>query len=176
MSDLVGKPRRPVFSERGSNIVNPDQVPFVIMFPAKGHKANVGLSTKAIFPLGRIPVVYKKEPYKPSTSFHQFEHHKVVKLRRQEGHQDCGPRTYCKRAQSHNPPYQRRISGKGKHYANTPMKYTAIFHGCKNDNFQMKNSDIFSFFCSKHRLWVNVRTGSVRRLERVPTIYVLEQK
>ena len=23
------------------------------------------------------------------------------------------------------------------HYANTPMQYTAIFHGCKNDNFQM---------------------------------------
>ena len=24
------------------------------------------------------------------------------------------------------------------HYANTPMQYTAIFHGRKNDNFQMK--------------------------------------
>ena len=23
------------------------------------------------------------------------------------------------------------------------MQYTAIFHGCKNDNFQMKNGDIF---------------------------------
>ena len=23
------------------------------------------------------------------------------------------------------------------HYANTPMQYTAIFHGCKNVNFQM---------------------------------------
>ena len=23
-------------------------------------------------------------------------------------------------------------------YANTPMQYTAIFHGCKNDTFQMK--------------------------------------
>ena len=23
-------------------------------------------------------------------------------------------------------------------YANTPMQYTAIFHGCKNGNFQMK--------------------------------------
>ena len=29
------------------------------------------------------------------------------------------------------------------HYANTPMKYTAIFHGCKNGNFQMKNCDNF---------------------------------
>ena len=26
----------------------------------------------------------------------------------------------------------------------------------KNENFQMKNSDIFSYFCSKHRLWVLV--------------------
>ena len=23
------------------------------------------------------------------------------------------------------------------HYANTPMQYTAIFHGCKNVHFQM---------------------------------------
>ena len=27
-----------------------------------------------------------------------------------------------------------------------PMQYTVIFHGCKNDNFQMKNCDIFLFF------------------------------
>ena len=32
------------------------------------------------------------------------------------------------------------------HYENTPMQYTAIFHCCKNDNFQMKNSDIFLIF------------------------------
>ena len=31
------------------------------------------------------------------------------------------------------------------HYANTPMQYTAIFHGCKNVNFQMKNN-IFLIF------------------------------
>ena len=29
------------------------------------------------------------------------------------------------------------------HYANVSVRYTAIFHGCKNDNFQMK---IFEFF------------------------------
>ena len=32
------------------------------------------------------------------------------------------------------------------HYANTPMQYTAIFHGCKNVNFQMKNFHIFLIF------------------------------
>ena len=32
-----------------------------------------------------------------------------------------------------------------RHYANTPMQYTAIFHGLKNYNFQMKNCDIFLF-------------------------------
>ena len=32
------------------------------------------------------------------------------------------------------------------HYYNTPMLYTAIFHGCKNGNFQMKNCDIFLIF------------------------------
>ena len=25
---------------------------------------------------------------------------------------------------------------------------TAIFHGCKKENFQMKKCDIFSYFCS----------------------------
>ena len=52
----------------------------------------------------------------------------------------------------------------------------AIFHGCKNDNFQMKNCDIYSYFCSKHRSWVHVRIASVKRFLRVSTIYVLEQK
>ena len=32
------------------------------------------------------------------------------------------------------------------HYANMSVQYTAIFHGCKNDNFQMKISDIFLIF------------------------------
>ena len=27
-----------------------------------------------------------------------------------------------------------------------PMQYTAIFHGCKNDNFQMKDCDMFLIF------------------------------
>ena len=32
-----------------------------------------------------------------------------------------------------------------------------------------------SYFCSKHRLWVRVRTASPRRFLRVPTIYVLSR-
>ena len=32
------------------------------------------------------------------------------------------------------------------HYANTPMQYTAKFHGCKNGHFHMKNCDIFLIF------------------------------
>ena len=44
------------------------------------------------------------------------------------------------------------------HYENTSMQYTAIFHGWINDNFQIK-IDIFLSFCSKHRLWVHVRTA-----------------
>ena len=38
------------------------------------------------------------------------------------------------------------------HYTNTPMQYTAIFHGFKNVNFQMKTIIfffLFFFFCSK---------------------------
>ena len=33
-----------------------------------------------------------------------------------------------------------------KHYANMSVQYAAIFHGCKNDNFQMKIFDIFLIF------------------------------
>ena len=33
----------------------------------------------------------------------------------------------------------------------------------------------FSYFCSKYRLWVLVRTTSARRFKRVPTIYVLSR-
>ena len=33
----------------------------------------------------------------------------------------------------------------------------------KNENFQVKKSYIFSYFCSKHRLWVPFRTASTRR-------------
>ena len=32
------------------------------------------------------------------------------------------------------------------HYENTPMQYTAIFHGRKNVHFQMKILNIFLFF------------------------------
>ena len=32
------------------------------------------------------------------------------------------------------------------YYANMPMQYTAIFHGCKNDDFQVKNYDNFLIF------------------------------
>ena len=32
------------------------------------------------------------------------------------------------------------------HYANMSVQYTAIFHGCINDNFQMKFFDIFLNF------------------------------
>ena len=33
-----------------------------------------------------------------------------------------------------------------EHYENTPMQYTAIFHGCKNVHFQMKFFNIFFIF------------------------------
>ena len=34
----------------------------------------------------------------------------------------------------------------GRHNANMSVQYTAIFHGYKNDNFQMKNYAIFLIF------------------------------
>ena len=42
------------------------------------------------------------------------------------------------------------------------------------ENFQIKNTDIFHI--SAHRLWVLVRTTLARQFQRVPTIYVFEQK
>ena len=42
-----------------------------------------------------------------------------------------------------------------EYYENTPMQYTAIFHGCKNVHFQMKFFNIFSYpqsmFWSKNK-------------------------
>ena len=32
------------------------------------------------------------------------------------------------------------------HYASMSVQYTAIFHGCENDNFQMKFFDFFLIF------------------------------
>ena len=49
------------------------------------------------------------------------------------------------------------------HYANMPVQYTAIFHGCINDNFQIIFFLNFFLFLLKDRLWVHVRTASVRR-------------
>ena len=42
------------------------------------------------------------------------------------------------------------------------FKYTENFT-TKNENFQKKNSDIFHILCSKHRLWVLIRTASARQ-------------
>ena len=39
-----------------------------------------------------------------------------------------------------------KLYSKTFHYANTPMKYTAIFHGCKNVNFQIIKNNIFLIF------------------------------
>ena len=49
-----------------------------------------------------------------------------------------------------------RVDTVGHYYANMSMQYTVIFHGCKNDNFQINFFYIFSYFCSKHRLWVHL--------------------
>ena len=32
------------------------------------------------------------------------------------------------------------------HYENTPMQHTAIFHGCKSDNFRLKLFDFCHIF------------------------------
>ena len=50
-----------------------------------------------------------------------------------------------------------RIDIEGVHYVNTPMQYTAICKVVKRDNnFQMKSSDIFLLFAS------NIDVGTYR--------------
>ena len=48
------------------------------------------------------------------------------------------------------------------HYENMSMQYTAIFHGSKNENLKINKLKFF-LFLPKHRLWVHVRTASMRR-------------
>ena len=48
------------------------------------------------------------------------------------------------------------------HYTNMPMQYVAIFEGCKNDIFLMKTIHFLSYFLSKYRLRVHVRTALMR--------------
>ena len=69
------------------------------------------------------------------------------------------------------------------------MQYTEIFGALIIRNFQLKNFDIFLIFCSKHGLWVHVRTAWLKNFDiflifalnidcgyTIPTIYVLDQK
>ena len=49
------------------------------------------------------------------------------------------------------------------HYENTPIQIYRKFHFQKTENLQIKKLWYFSYFCSKHRLWVLVRTASPRR-------------
>ena len=42
------------------------------------------------------------------------------------------------------------------------VQYEAISKSGKNDFFRSKNVTFFLNFCCKHRLWVHVRTASVR--------------
>ena len=52
---------------------------------------------------------------------------------------------------------------------NTPMQYTAIFQGCKNDSFQMKNCDIFFIFAQNIDC-VYVSLGEASSLFCIPAV------
>ena len=43
-----------------------------------------------------------------------------------------------------------------------PMQYTVISKVVKNEKFSVENFRYFSNFCSKHRLWVHVRTAYIK--------------
>ena len=44
-----------------------------------------------------------------------------------------------------------------------PCNIQRFFLASKNENFELNFFLYFSYFCSKHRLWVHVRTASSRR-------------
>ena len=60
--------------------------------------------------------------------------------------------------------YARAASKVAKHYENTPIQMYWKFHHQTNWTFSDKKSDVFSYFCSKYRLLVLVRTASARTL------------
>ena len=39
------------------------------------------------------------------------------------------------------------------HYVNKSLLYTLMLNGCKNDNFQMKNCDMFLIFSQNIKCW-----------------------
>ena len=45
---------------------------------------------------------------------------------------------------------------------NLSMQYTETFFSCKNQKFLLEFFLYFSYFCSKHRLWVHNRTALLR--------------
>ena len=45
-----------------------------------------------------------------------------------------------------SPTYSENPKTFSSHYANMSVQYTAIFHGCKNGNFQMKKCEMFLIF------------------------------
>ena len=49
------------------------------------------------------------------------------------------------------------------HYENMPIQIYGKFYRQKLKIFRLKTLIFFSYFCSKHRLWVLVRTASQRR-------------
>ena len=93
----------------------------------------------------------------------------------------CGParkvsqlrimRCWCDRSRNTKCEYRQigygyvstRWSGRGvshiTHYDTMSIQYM-IFSAVKNGYVQMKYCCIFSYFCSKHRLWVHVRIAS----------------
>ena len=66
----------------------------------------------------------------------------MISSRHIEGENSTGTDTKTSNIENHirSTPFERL------HYENTPMQYTAIFHGCKNVHFQMKNFNIFAIF------------------------------
>ena len=66
--------------------------------------------------------------------------------------------------------YKSRYFASSYHYANKPMLYTAIFHGCKNVNFRFKNIIFFLF------LLITLIVGTLNEAFLMSArIYVLEQ-
>ena len=54
------------------------------------------------------------------------------------------------------------------------VQYIAIFHGCKDGNFQMKKCDIFLIFAQNINRWYTL--NRLNKAALTSTHYVLEQK
>ena len=122
---------------------------------------------KNLFPKGNVPMgtkffSYRPDPFPVGRQNHLWQRYiwKAFSSNIQTSQKPRNNDTYYNERQI----VQSQITvPHGTHYENMPIQIYWKFQHQTNENFQIKKFWYFSYFCSKHRLWVLVRTASMRR-------------